>query len=248
MKTLIKQFMGLTPWRIIRRARANRFVAIDDALNSLKARGLSPPRVIDAGANVGSFAKDILQIFPKTQVHMIEPQPGCLPALAALRAKSVDQLIIYPFALGSPEQAGQTLQLAADEQSTSTGAHVVPSAPDTGKLLTVSCVTLDHLMSTYMQPNEGSLLKLDLQGYELLALKGATKTIACCDVILCEVSFYAQAYEPPISELIGFLDQHGFELYDIAGLYARSRDDRPKQADFVFIRRNCPLAADRAWS
>ena len=68
------------------------------------------------------------------------------------------------------------------------------------------------------------------------------------EVILTEVSFFAQAYEPPISQIISFLDARNFELYDIAALAARSRDGRARQGDFLFVRRDSRLMADTRWS
>jgi hypothetical protein len=67
-------------------------------------------------------------------------------------------------------------------------------------------------------------------------------------VVLTEVSFYAQSYEPPISVLVAILAQYGFELYDIAAVYARPRDDRPRQGDFIFARRGSLIVADTRWS
>jgi hypothetical protein len=81
----------------------------------------------------------------------------------------------------------------------------------------------------------------------LRALHGAIETLATTDVVLSEISFFAQDYEPPIAALVGFLSEHGFELYDVASVYARPRDDRPRQGDFIFVRRRCSLAVDRSW-
>lgn len=66
-------------------------------------------------------------------------------------------------------------------------------------------------------------------------------------MIPCEVSFFAQAYEPSIEALVRFLDERGFALYDIAALAARRRDNRAHQGDLLFVRRDSPLMADTAW-
>ena len=92
------------------------------------------------------------------------------------------------------------------------------------------------------------LLKLDLQGYELEALAGGERTLAATDVVLTEVSFFAQAYEPPIARLVAFLAARQFELYDICALGGRRRDGRARQGDFVFARKGSALSADTRWS
>jgi FkbM family methyltransferase len=247
MKTFIKSLMSRTPYRIVRLGRANRFAAIEDALISLKKRGFEPNHVIDAGANVGSFASFALDLFPNSVVHAIEPQMGCQERLEALRLKSAERLTIHEVALGAPEQDGSVLNLVANASSTSTGAHIASNA-EAGETIEVDCITLDRLLQDALGACEGALLKLDLQGYELAALRGGAIILERCYVVLTEVSFYAQAYEPPISDLVAFMAESGFELYDVASIYARPRDDRPRQGDFIFVRFNSPLMADKSWS
>ncbi len=244
MKRLLKSILAHTPYRIQRRTRLNRFQAVEESLASLTARGFSPRAVIDGGANIGVFTRTAMALFPDAVVHAVEPQPGCLPALEALRAESGCRLVVHPFALCAPEDDGTSLLLATDAATISTGAHVTTG----GEGLSVPCRTLDSMLALYSAAIERALLKLDLQGYELTALHGATATLAKTDVVLTEVSFYAQSYELPISALVAFLAGHGFELYDVASIFARPRDDRPRQGDFVFVRTSADLAEDKAWS
>lgn len=247
MKALLKFILTQTPYRISRSGSANRFSAIEDALTSLRKRGLRPSHVIDAGANVGSFASFSLNLFPEALVHAIEPQPGCRRSLETLRSKWGVRLAIHQVALSSSQKDGSVLRLAADATSTFTGAHVISSGAS-GPTISVDCVSLDRLLKDDLPSCKGALLKLDLQGYELEALRGSAATLDRCDVVLTEVSFYAQAYEPSISALVNFFAGAGFELYDIASIYARPRDDRPRQGDFVFVRADSTLMADNAWS
>ena len=108
--------------------------------------------------------------------------------------------------------------------------------------------TIDHLLEGHLVADDELLIKLDLQGFELEALRGATATLSRAAVVLTEVSFYAQAYEPPVADLVAFLRRANFDLYDIASIYARPRDNRPRQGDFVFVRRDSRLMKDTAWS
>jgi hypothetical protein len=106
---------------------------------------------------------------------------------------------------------------------------------------------LDVLFASDIALGDRAFLKLDLQGWELEALKGAERLHDKIEVILTEASFFIQAYEPSIETLFRYLDECGFALYDVASLAARRRDNRAHQADFVFVRRNSPLLADTAW-
>jgi FkbM family methyltransferase len=248
MKSVIKELLKSTPYRIVRRSPPNRFQAVEDSLVSLSRRGYRPRRIIDGGANVGSFATLVLKLFPDAVVHVIEPQPGCQADLESIKAEFGNRVIRHAIALCAPENEGSSLSLATDDAQRSTGAHVTTSTVDTGgHCVSIPCETLDSALAPFRKGDDHSFIKLDLQGYELHALRGATDTLATTDVVLSEVSFFAQAYEPPIAELIAFLASQGFELYDVVALYARPRDDRPRQGDFLFVRRDCELAADKLW-
>jgi FkbM family methyltransferase len=248
MKQLLKAALAKSPYRLTRRSQGNRFMAVEDALVSLKTRGFAPRTVIDCGANVGHFSDFALCQFPDAVVHAIEPQPGCQAALHRLQAKSLGRLTVHATALGNSEQEGATLTLSTDANASSTGAHVSVGDDCNARNVTVPCRSLDDLLAGALEPDDRALLKLDLQGYELHALHGATQTLQSCEVVLTEVSFYAQSYEPPISVLVAILAQYGFELYDIAAVYARPRDDRPRQGDFIFARRGSLIVADTRWS
>jgi FkbM family methyltransferase len=79
------------------------------------------------------------------------------------------------------------------------------------------------------------LMKLDVQGGELDALRGATETLATTDFVLVECSF-VELYEGQAlyDEVISFLTNRGFEL---AGFYSPTVENgRLLQADALLTR------------
>jgi FkbM family methyltransferase len=244
LKDAVKSILRHTPYRVIRARDANRFQAIEESLISLANRGFKPLRIIDGGANVGDFARLSAAIFPGATVHLVEPQPACHAALARLERDSLFRL--HTVALGAENSS---IDLAIDPTGVTTGAHVLTDAelPSGVGRVQVPVARLDTLLAAEIVTADRCLLKLDLQGWELEALKGADRILDRIEVILSEVSFFAQAYEPSIEVLVHFLDEHGFALYDIAALAARRRDNRAHQGDFLFIRRDSSLMADTAW-
>jgi FkbM family methyltransferase len=249
IKTLVKRIMAHTPYTVRRRTQLNRFQAIQEALESLARRGFSPRHIVDGGANVGHFAKEAMALFPDAVIYAIEPQPGCAEPLQALAARYPRRIAVHHVALSDPEGDGSTLTIVASETSQSTGAHVLAENETSAQTISVRSASLDMLTRDARAKGDGRwFIKLDLQGYELNALKGARETLAMADVVLSEVSFYAHADEPPIAEIVAFLAAEGFDLYDIASVFGRPRDNRPRQGDFIFVRRTCALAADNAWS
>lgn len=237
VKKIIKAIFAQTPYRIVRDRGANRFQAVDVALRNMKDRGFLPRAVIDGGAHLGSFSLAAKQIFPRATFHLIEPQPACRVPLKALCAK--EGFVLHEYALA--DQVGKISLSPTAEPNT--GAHVVPNS-DTGN---VKASTLDALFGQRISANDRTLLKLDLQGYELHALRGGLALLPSIEVILAEVSFYAQAYEPSIIDLMNFLDSNGFQLYDIAAISGRRRDNRAHQGDFIFARKGSQLLDDTRW-
>jgi len=65
--------------------------------------------------------------------------------------------------------------------------------------------------------------------------------------ILAKNRFSPDSRRPIFSDVLGFLRDRGFELYDVASLSARPRDGRLRQADGVFVRRESPLSSGRSW-
>jgi FkbM family methyltransferase len=244
MKSLVKRLMRETPYRIVRASASNRFDAVDECLRAMSERGLRPSRIVDCGANVGSFATAAAAHFPEAAVDMIEPQPACFAPLTALRrARGFGY---FPVALVGPDHREDTISLAIEPGRVTTGAHISPQRE--GVSTQVPAATLDGVVAQHLAPADGVFLKLDLQGYELEALSGGERTLASTDVILTEVSFFVQAYEPSIARLVAFLAARNFELYDICALGGRRRDGRARQGDFIFVREGSLLSADTRWS
>ncbi len=98
---------------------------------------------------------------------------------------------------------------------------------------TVQVERLDSLLSGdgIAQP---AMLKLDLQGYELQALKGAGKLLDYFEYVYCECAF-VDLYdgEPLADKVTAFLDSRGFRL---AGVYnvGYAPEGYAVQADFLF--------------
>jgi len=87
-------------------------------------------------------------------------------------------------------------------------------------------------------PHGADILKLDLQGYELEALRGAQGLLPGLSAVLCEVSF-ASLYrgQPDGGEVVDWMTDQGFEL---EGLYCpwRGQEDCLLAADALFRRRD----------
>lgn len=238
---LIKKLVALTPYRIIRGA-PNRFAEIDHCLRHIHRLGFEPRLVIDAGAHLGSFTLAAHDTFPGAKIHMVEPQPACHAGLEALA--DAHGFTLHRVALSdTPGTADLVFSLIPD-----TGAHVGGPVHGGDKSIAIRTDTLDELFASEIGAGDRTLLKLDLQGHELKALRGASMVLPLVEMAIVEVSFFQQVGEPKIPELVNFFDERGFDLFDIAGLAGRTRDGRLRQGDFLFVQRGSPLWRDKNWN
>jgi FkbM family methyltransferase len=241
VKALAKRLMALSRYRLSA-AAANRFDAIEQCLLLLAKSSFAPSLIVDGGANRGAIAELAHRIFPAAAIHMIEPQPGCAPALERLSQKP--GFFFHPVAVTA--EAGSVRMFVRDDGDT--GAHIVWPENQHEANLVVPATTLDALIGPRCGPTDRILLKLDLQGHELMALRGAAALLPKVEVVLIEVSFFQQLGEPTIPDVVHFFDVADFDLFDIAALGGRTRDGRLRQGDLVFVRRNTPLWFDRGWN
>jgi hypothetical protein len=81
------------------------------------------------------------------------------------------------------------------------------------------------------------LIKLDVQGYELEALRGGEECLRHARAVLLEVSFRAYyAGQPLFAEVVAFLGQRGFVLHAVGEGTARGQP--LVQTDALFVRAN----------
>ncbi len=99
----------------------------------------------------------------------------------------------------------------------------------------VPVTTLDHLVGPAGLPCP-NLLKIDAQGSELIILEGAQQVLPQIDVLLLETWVW-RGYEgktPLLFDLVTWLAERNFFLWDIAGQY-RDRADLLTGIDCFFV-------------
>jgi FkbM family methyltransferase len=221
----------------------NRFEATESVLTDLRRRAFSPGIVVDAGANVGDWTRYARTVFPAATFHMVEPQPGCRAALEALE-QSDPRVHLHPLALTRPEVRDVWMTGAG-----STGAWIDPK-DQVGDGIHVAASTFDELFGSHLTKDKRPLVKLDIEGHELNALAGASVSLQSIEVIIAEVQFYdiERAGLPVFGDVVNFLAERGFEIFDVVSLGSRRRDGRLRIGDVVWVRRDSALAADVSWA
>jgi FkbM family methyltransferase len=104
--------------------------------------------------------------------------------------------------------------------------------------VTVRLDTLDRL-NTYEPP---FVLKLDVEGSEISVLRGARKTLQNTEFLVAEISVVTrQRGEPEFAEVIAFLDDCGFQLFDIPSISQAAPDGQLVYLDAAFVPKNSRL-------
>lgn len=203
----------------------------------LKQRGYQPNFVIDGGAYEGKWTLDFLEVFPDARILMLEAQESKAPLLGKLVGQH-PKVQLHQGVLGAEE--GRKVVFNVNE----TASHVAGIASENEQ--GVGTETIDAILKRLSLPYP-DFIKLDVQGYELEVLKGAEECMRQAEFCLLEVSLLDLSNEPLISEVLFFMNEKGFQAYDICQLMRRPYDQSLYQIDLLFINKKSGLIAVKRW-
>lgn len=211
-------------------------------LRLLRDLGFNPETILDVGASSGIWTRKSLPVFPAAKYYCIEPLREHSSELKSLTTE-VPNVSFRQCLLGST--AGQaTINADGDGSSVLNGHWDNPY----GEVRRAEMTTIDRLVEEKWMPTP-SLIKLDVQGYELEVLKGGPRALESATAVICETSFFAfQSGMPIVDEVIAFMRRHEFVCHDILSLAGRPLDGATAQADLLFLRAMDPLRKNHCWA
>lgn len=183
-------------------------------------KGHNVTGIIDAGASNGRISKRLLRKFPAAQAYAFEPNPFYAETL---NQYAKDEPRFHPQFLALSDSEGQaTLHVTESPGSTSLLTpgkrlqEILPEGASVKNDEEVELVTIDN----WAQRNGDlaiELMKFDIQGAELKALRGAVNTLQNSTLIVYTEISFNPLYEGSAiySEIDLFLREHGFALYDM---------------------------------
>lgn len=194
--------------------------------------------LVDVGANRGQFALAARHVWPRVRIYSFEPLEKPAGVYRAVFRGDPD-VALYRVAIG-PRAGEAEIHLSRRDDSSSllpitkTQERLFPGTGAVGRAV-IKTRRLDEMLrrSDIAAP---ALLKLDVQGFELEALRGCNALLDAFKWVYCELSFM-ELYEGQAlaGEAISWLHERGFGL---RGVYnpAYAPDGRAVQADFLFGR------------
>jgi FkbM family methyltransferase len=160
---------------------------------------------VDVGANVGQLSLvACLAVGPAGKVIAVEPHPLISAYLRGNAQLNAMELEIHNVAVGSCRGAVSFTSFRSDDMN-----FVTRDRGDEPRLQ-IPMVTLDEIVAG----REVHLLKVDVEGFEVECLKGASETLASCRCVYiedCEANL--QRAGASRAELYDRLLNHGFDLF-----------------------------------
>jgi FkbM family methyltransferase len=183
---------------------------------------------VDVGAHIGEYALLAAErVGAEGQVHAFEPNPLVYAVLLEnVGLNRLEQIVPRPWAVSEAEgEAGLELH---HEAALSALVSRAPTTAPRQRVERVPAVTLDG----YLAGGRADLIKIDVEGAELLVLRGARKLLARPKadapvlVFECAPDNYARFGYSPL-DVFRTLEHHGYEIFRLD----RTKGLRPQTAE-----------------
>jgi FkbM family methyltransferase len=186
--------------------------------------------VVDAGANIGIYSELLSRcVGPTGVVHSFEPSPDNFKRLAAATHR-LPNVRLSKGAVG--DHSGKSQLYVSDKLNVDHRAYMADG--DSRRTMPIEMVALDD----YFKPGERvDLLKMDIQGYELHALRGANRVLEDNPDIKLLVEFWPYGLKQAGAswvDLIAALERKGMVIRQVSnnGLIPFHPDSTSESADW----------------
>ncbi len=210
-----------------------------NSLKFLRQKNFYPSTIIDIGVAKGT--KPLYVSFPKSFFLLIEPIKNYEYYLKKILKKYKGE---YCLAAASHKKGQINFNFHPNHMDGSSFLKEEVGEIADGRQIKVQTVKVDDLVKE-KKLNGPFLIKVDIQGAELDALRGSEITMRKTEVIILEVSFFKfMKGAPDFYEVICFMKEYGFVAYDILKGFYRPLDNALGQIDIIFVKENGFLRND----
>jgi len=194
--------------------------------------------VVDIGANRGQFTLVASHYYQDAVIFSFEPLQRAAEIFRRVFTSDTS-VKLHQVAIG-PEAGSATLHVSKHDDSssllpiTALQNQIFPSTQESGTETIKVGRLEDYISAERIQ--SPALLKLDVQGFELSALKGCETLLQHFSHVYVECSFMELYQGQALAdEVIAWLRERGFALSGVHNM-AYDRSGKAVQADFLFDR------------
>lgn len=188
--------------------------------------------LIDVGSNKGQFSILMNNYYPNIKIYSFEPQKKFL----AIQKRILPfNNYFYNIALGSTTGYKKFYITKREDSSSILEPVNNESKYKIKKIKKIRIERLDNIINL-KKLKKPVIIKLDIQGYELEALKGSKKILNKIDYLITEISF-EKIYKKQVLEhnLINFLKKNNF--LEVKRTNITKIGNKTFQADILFIKK-----------
>ena len=177
--------------------------------------------IIDAGASIGKTTEKLSKIFPLASIHALEPYTPFFNQLQSTVNKNKN-IITKKLAL-TYENSSRTLNINKSAgtnsllDSSNEGKEIYGNQLETIETIKVKCKKLDDYLKEE-RIDDVDLIKLDLQGSELDAIRGGFESFKKGKIkyVLCEILFQRHYDSQPSADQIfnELMATHNYRLFN----------------------------------
>jgi FkbM family methyltransferase len=217
---LRKDFFKRAKSRIDLLVRHNTKNEMDDLVDIYHHLGRKPNVIFDCGANIGFVTYQYTQKFKEATIYSFEPNPNVFKQLAK-QYYGNNKVVCINAGIGS--ESGKMTFFVNKNSGTSsflspTEYHMNNMASHTVKSQVVEILSIDDVMKKN-NIDHIDILKLDIEGFEIEAMKGIINLKEKVSFIYAEVNFIP-TYEgqPLIEDVIAYCRNQGFHFLNFYGI------------------------------
>ncbi len=202
--------------------KSKNLLSLEDPFASMKRllRGQRVTGILDAGASHGRISRKLLHRFPQAEVFAFEPN-GLYGEILQQYAREEPRFHPYFIAL-SDEKGRARLNLTTAPGCTSLLTpnqrmqELFHANASVESSIEVDVTTIDDWVQSKDDPAI-QIMKFDIQGAELKALRGAARTLRQSTLLIYTELWFNPGYERGTlyGEVDAFLRSEGFLLFDI---------------------------------
>lgn len=173
------------------------------------------PIIFDIGANIGTWTLLVKAILPNSKIYAFEPLEKHIQQLRKNTAH-MDELYIQQYCVGNEDKIA-TLNVASFSDSSSllsaTSLEYETYQITKETEVQVEVKKLSDMINSQALPIP-NIIKLDIQGFELEALKGLEEYLSKVKYIICEVSFKEYYKDQPLfNDILSYLAKFNIHLF-----------------------------------